>query len=320
MFNPFKVLFNNQSVSLDEESSLKDFYIDNVEDLSQKIIRQHKDYIEYQKELFQKIKKQETTPNDRGYEILHYKSDRFGNTIFDHVSNIAKVASTKIVKNLKNTTEQIRIIKAFYKRTQFRDLRERQYSCEGIGFETIDLPTLEEYGTAISPYKKAWKMMKPLPRDAIIRHFKDHFVEKGLMREVMEDKIQYYFKKDKAYSGKEIVDAYDDMNQDMFHMLARHKAKYKSIRKFLESVKEQASSQYEEDIFDIKKSSYLSQEEKDNTIEIATHNYSVLTNNLIVLTNMVAVYHNIQLKILITSYERYKRLIQKIYDDCIDEV
>lgn len=323
MFNPLRVLLkeNSQSDSFfNEEISLKDFYIDDVQNFSKKIVSQHKKFIDYQKSVFQNIKKNETLPNQKAYEILTYKSGKYTDAIFGHVTDGVYKTAQYLTEKLEDTKEQIRIIKACYNKSKYLFLKEKVYSCSGVGFKTMELPTLEEYESVINVYRKAWKLRHPLDKDSITKHFDDYYIKKDKMRDEMYDEIEWIFKEDKPYRVKDFVEAYDDMNQQLISLLIRHRKKYTSIRDFLEEVRNYASSHYEEDITGIKSSLILSQEDKDKMVNLATHNYQILSNSIILLSDMVAAYHNIQLKIIISSYSSYKKVIQKIYDNVIDEV
>lgn len=321
MFNPLKVLSSNHDdiYEIQEAESLSDLYFNDVNGFSNQIRSNHKELINYQKDLFTRLIDSKSETNEVAYKIITKKNKIYIDSTMEYLHGSVLRLSKFLIKHNKNTDEQIRIIKTFWSRSKYAAYKNKYYQARPIGFKTIELPTIEEYKEALEPYKRAWKLMKKLDNDSIIKRFKECFQSKTNLREKMNDEIEYYFKENKMYKAQEYVDKYDEMNEDMIRLLAAHKRKYEAIRNFLTDVRVKSASAYEEDIFDIKKT-ITDQQEREEIINTATYNYKILSNTLIFLTELVTVYHTTQLKILITSYTNYRKNIQEIYSDLMMEL
>lgn len=317
MFNPLSIVLKNDAYEnyLEEAMSIRDIYNSNIESLSDAITDSHEKFIHFQEKIFEKIRGKEPRLEVTTSEILSHKLEKFSHGVFDVLRNKITDNSKALLKYIKNTKDQVELLKRIFSKPQNKTLANTLYVSKGIGFKTTELPTQEEYAEAISPYEDAWKRLDPLEEDELYNRFDKCYRSKELLMNEMFTNVKFYFEPDTPYKASEYVNTFDEMNKDMISMLSKHKEKYERVRKFLSYVNIKCTEEYNKDIENLKKSF---DPDKEKKIEIATHNYKVLSDTLIYMIDLVSIYHRIQLKILLISYENYKHVIQLIYDDCMD--
>lgn len=320
MFNPLSIVLNEFSSNrecIQEASSVKDIYNNNVEKLSSAVIDAHETFLNVQRKVMEKIRGKEVKfENLTASQLASRKLHIFSNAVSDILQNKVTENSKTLLKYVKKTQDQIFIIKKMYKKSPV--LGNKMYASKGIGFKTTTLPTQEEYIKAITPYKKAWKELDPLQDDELFQKFDKPYRSQENLMEDMFEHIDYYFKPDTNYQAKEYVSLYDEMNKDMITMLSEHKKRYGEIRRLLTDIHDQCTKEYNEDLQRLEKFK-ASKEKKDAITSVANHNYKILSDSLMFMIDMVSIFHRIQLKILCMSYENYKTVIQLIYDDLMEE-
>ena len=316
MFNPLSIVLNESSSIreyIQEASSVKDIYNDNVEKLSSAVVDAHETFLNVQRKIMEKIRGKKVILKDLTVsQLASRKLHIFSGAVSDILQSKVTDNSKTLLKYIKKTQDQIFIIKKMYKKSPV--LGKELYASKGVGFKTTTLPTQEEYIKAITPYKKAWKELDPLQDDELFQKFNKPYRSRENLMEDMFEHIDYYFKPDTNYQAKEYVDLYDDMNKDMMTMLSEHKKRYGEIRRLLTDIHDQCTKEYNEDLQVLEKFK-ASKEEKDAITSVATHNYKILSDSIMFMIDMVSVFHRIQLQILCMSYENYRTVIQLIYDD-----
>lgn len=316
MFNPISIILKENNVEyIDEDSSIRDIYNSNVEKMSDAVLDSHDDFIKFQKDLFEKFKTEKTNFEDFTPQIMSKKVDLYSDSIFG-VLNLT-TTDKAVLKCIKNTHAQIKFIKQFYQKKPI--LKKNIYSSKGIGFKTIDIPTQEEYIATVKPYKHAWRDYDKLEDDELIQKFDKCYRSKEELLKEMFANIDFYFKPNTNHYASEYVDIYDEMNKSMVSMLENHKKKYGSIHRLLSDIHDKYTKDYSEDISELKLST-KPEKEKKKLLDIATHNYKVLSNSIIFMIDMISIFHRLQLKIVLMSYENYKELIQSIYDDILKDI
>ena len=321
-FNPITVILQEKAEESTYQKSIKtikDIYHSNVESISNAIITAHKELINIQKNMFSEIKDEKyKVTNTSVSTVLSKKFDRGSNIVFDILDNKITENTRSLLSYVKDTKNQIISLKKLFSSASNYGLAKSLYVSKGIGFRTISLPDNSQYIESIHPYSKAFGEPVTLNDNDLFKKFDKCYTSKQYLSEKMYDSITYYFKPDKSYEAHLYVDIYDDMNKDMISMLSEHKKRYKEIREMIQDIHDDRTGAYDRYIIELDKK-YISDNEREEKKRTATNNYRVLTNSLLRMIDLVTVYHKIQLKILLMSYENYKNIIQTIFDDYIGD-
>lgn len=313
MFNPISVILREEEIYyIEEASSVKEIYHSNIEKISNTVIDAHDEFMRFQRKLMLKIKGKEPSIELTTSQLLSKKINIYSTGVFDMMRGQVTDNAKSLLKYIKNTNDQIVIIRKVFHKTPL--LKRNLYSSRGIGFKTIELPTQEDYQKALIPYKQAWKQLEKLEEDELYKKFDKCYRSRENLIEEMFDKIEYYFKDNTNYYAAKYVDIYEDMNRDMINMLSNHKKRYKEIKDLLSEIHRKCTEEYNEDIQSLEKS-IQNEKEKEKRRSIAIYNYKVLSDSILFMIEMVSIFHRIQLKILLMSYENYREVIQRIYDD-----
>lgn len=315
MFNPLKVILKeDDTIDVFRNSNVIDYYHDNVNDVVNVFTTCKLHYNNIKKKVIEQSKDQNFTPELTTSQLISKKVQILSKGVFDCLQGKVTDNSKKLLQYVYKTKDQVYILKKIFSNPNNSPVANKIYFSDGIGFKTTELPLKENYVKAGAAYNKAWHEKYPLYDDMLWIHFPTYYRSEEELNTHMHEHIDYYFKADKGYRAKEYVDIFDEMNQSMISMLKDHKEKYASIRGYLNHMNEASNTEYHRVITTIKASS-MSKEEKEYKTSLATHNYKVFSSFLITMIDLVSVYHRIQLKILLMSYENYKNIIQKIFDD-----
>ena len=323
-FNPISIILHENSSDAKSTykksiETIKDIYHSNVESISNAIIAAHQEFTNFQKNLFSKIQKNDFNIDKFTSDILSKKFDKASNGIFDILNDKITDNSQALLKYIKNTKDQITILKKYYGDPSNLRNAHALYTSKGIGFRTINLPSNEQFIESIRPYSLAFRDMTILKNDSLFKKFDKCYLSSGALAEEMYDKIKYVFTPDKSYPAKSYIENYDITHKDMIAMLSEQKNRYKEIRDLLNDIHDDRTGAYDRFMVEINKKKTLEEDEKQKQKMIVINNYKILSDSLIKMADLITVYHRIQLKILLMSYENYREIIQNIYDDTIGD-
>lgn len=316
MFNPLHVVLKEDNISYIQESALtsfRDFYNDRLLNLSNAVANSHRIFTDFRKNMIEKFHGKKFHKEVSTSQLLCRKVEIFYNTICDSLKNNVSEDSKFILKHNKNTRDQLYILKNIFSKPN-DVMKHRVYYSNGIGFRTLELPTKEEYIKAIYYHTDAYRKEYPIYEDILYSKFDKCYRTTEALSNEMYKSINFYFEEGKGYTAKEYVDIFDAMNRDMVNMLAEHKEKYAQIRSYINAVNKQCTEEYNSYLHEIDML-IKDKRDKEHRLALVTHNYKVLNAFLISLVDMVSIYHKIQLKILLMSYENYMDMINFIYDD-----
>lgn len=320
-FNPIAVILEEKSEESTYKKSIKtikDIYHSNVESISNAITTAHKEFTTTLKTIFNKLRGNNFNVDLSTSDVISKKFDKVSSGVFDILNDKITENSKSLLQYIKNTKDQVTILKRLFSAPSNLNLSKTLYTSKGVGFRSITLPTNDQYIESTYPYSKAFRDFTPLEDDSLYKKFGRCYRTEQLLAEEMYDSITYYFKPDKGYPAQSYVDIYEEMNKDMISMLAEQKKRYAEIREMLNDIHDDRTGAYDRCIVELNQKN-LPPNEKEEKKRIATHNYRILSSSLIKMTDMVTVYHRIQLKILLMSYENYKEIIQRIFDDYIGD-
>lgn len=309
VFNPIDIILKEDNTqSINEEQSLKDVYYANVDSIANAVSDCHKSFIDASKKILWKLRKKEAPKHVSIAELMAYKVDKFTNSICSILCNRVDKNAMYLLKYIQRTDYQIHILKKILSNPNYRAFGDWIYFCKGVGFKTIDLPSIQEYSESISIHIEDYKKDDLIRSDVIIDELPKIYQTESALQKEMYDKIQYIFKEDTPYKIKEYVNVFDTMNKDLKDLLQKHKEQYISIKKLLNKVHDTCTEGYTDYMKSLEK-----EEDNEQKKDIATKNYNVLSNNIIQLVDMITVFHRIQIKIIFMSYENYKEVISSIY-------
>lgn len=320
-FNPIAVILQEKAEETTYKKSIKtikDIYNSNVESISNAITTAHREFTTTLKNIFHKLRGNQFDVNLSTSDVIAKKFDKVSSGVFDILNDKITDNSKSILQYIKNTKDQVTILKKLFLTPSNLSLSQTLYTSKGVGFRTIELPSNDQYIESIYPYSEAFRKYTSLDDDSLFKKFDTCYKSEQALAEKMYDKVTYYFKPDKGYPAHSYVDIYEDMNKDMISMLAEQKQRYAEIRAMLNDIHDDRTGAYDRCIVELNQKN-LPPNEKEEKKKIVTHNYRILSNSLIRMTDMITVYHRIQLKILLMSYENYKEIIQKIFDDYIGD-
>ena len=318
MFNPIKVVLPpKQEEPLVEEATLEKAYTSFSTGLFDVIRKSHAKMIDTQKSLFKSLKNAVSDADEYAYRIITTKYEIYSETIFDYLHSKVVETMKLFYKNVTQTDQQVRVLKAAMKHDPA--LGYRSYAPNGdIGFRTISLPPQREFATAFSGFGQAWSNMEPMDRVEEFQKLPEWFKSESSIWERMDEHREIRFKKDLSYPLSDIISYYDRFKEGVKTTLETNRKQTADLKVFIKKIHDKNAVNFQAYIKQVN-SLNLSKEEKNTMLDIAKHNYSLLSDLYTTIINGVCNYTHRLGYYVSNSCIAYKELIQLIYSQVHDE-
>lgn len=318
MFNPIKVVLPPiQEEPLVEEATLEKAYTSFSTGFFDVIRDSHAKMIETQKSLFKSLKDKVTDADEYAYRIITTKYETYSETIFDYLYDKAVEAMKLFYKNVTQTDQQVRILKAAMKHDPA--LGSRRYVPNGdIGYKTISIPSQIDLGTAFSGFGLAWSNMEPMNRADEFQKLPEWFKNESSIWERMDEHREVRFKKNLSYPLSDIISYYDRFKEGVKTTIESNRKQTADLKAFIKKIHDKNAVNFQAYIKQVNELN-LSKEEKDTMLSIANHNYSLLSDLYTTIINGICHYSHRSGYYIYTSLIAYKELIQLIYSQVYEE-
>lgn len=318
MFNPIKVVLPpKQEEPLIEEATLEKAYTSFSTDLFDVVRDAHAKMIDTQKSLFKSLKGAVSDADEYAYRIITTKYETYSDTIFGYLYAKAIEVMKLFYKNVTQTDQQVRILKAAMKHDPA--LGYKSYVPNGdIGYKTISIPSKRELGTVFSGFGQAWSNMEPMDRVEEFQKLPEWFKSESSIWERMDEHREVRFKKDLSYPLSDIISYYDRFKEGVKATLETNSKQTADLKVFIKKIHDKNAVNFQVYIKQVNGLN-LSKEEKNTMLDIAKHNYSLLSDLYTTIINGVCNYSHRSGYYIYTSLIAYKELIQLIYNQIYEE-
>ena len=318
MFNPIKVVLPPiQEKPLVEEATLEKAYASFSTGLFDVVRDSHAKMIETQKSLFKNLRDKMEDADEYAYRIITTKYETYSETIFDYLYDKAIEAMKLFYKNVPQSDQQVRILKAAIKHDQA--LGFRQYAPNSnIGFVTIPLPSQKDLAKAFGGFGQAWSNMEPMDRVEEFHKLPEWFKSESSIWDHMDERLDIRFKKDLSYPLSDIIAYYDKFKEGVKSCLDSNRKQTADLKAFIKKIHDKNAVNFQSYIKQVNELN-LSKEEKDVMLNIASNNYSLLSDIYTVIINGICTYNHCLGGYIYRSLIAYKELIQLIYSQVYEE-
>lgn len=276
----------------------------------------HSKWIDSQKQLFKSLKKSYDDADEYAYKIITTKYEIFSSSIFSFIQDKSTTLLKILYQHTPNTDRQTKYIKAVLNHEDHYG--RKMYPNDGIGYKTISIPSPKDFSKLFFNFGQAWSNMEPLKKYEVYEYFPSWFIDERSIKQTMDDKIEYCFKKDKQYTVKDYMDCYNTFKEDIRKYINEVKEKKNELKEYLQKIHTINAKNYKDYVKGIERL-HLTDEERESIYKIANNNYSILTNvsNTLIMSCMIYFKHLYTL--IFNSCAHFKDVIQRIYDEFYEE-
>ena len=318
MFNPIKVVLPPiQEKPLVEEATLEKAYASFSTGLFDVVRDSHAKMIETQKSLFKNLKDKIEDADEYAYRIITTKYETYSETIFDYLYDKTIEAMKVFYKNVPQSDQQVRILKAAMKHDQALGFRRYAPNAD-IGFVTISLPSQNDLAKAFNGFGQAWSNMEPMNRVEEFHKLPEWFKSESSIWDHMDEHLEIRFEINKSYPLNDIISYYDKFKEGVKTCLDSSRKQTADLKAFIKKIHDNNALNFQAYLKQVNELN-LSKEEKDAMLNIANHNYSLLSDIYTTIINGVCNYSHRLGYYIYTSIIAYKELIQLIYDQVYEE-
>lgn len=283
---------NSLSSSLKQKNipkEIDDYYQNKVKDLSDKIIKNHKEFIEKEKDIFQlawnSLNYSEGSIEDQ-YRILSSKYKIYNKNVYGSLKNDIDSVALFFIKTNDDIKFQRNLIQKFIDKKHI-DVKYAKFDVEPIAFSTCLLPSAETIiKTGLeSDNSNPW------------------FMDSNRVIERMINELELYTKAENLTS-EEIVKRYDKYVVDVKKYYKQYMKHHKTLKQELEEYIDKKQKFYESEL---KKASGKAKQ----VLLDQLHN---LMDKYFFILKIIILHYNVQLKFLFESFKACVRMVQKPYD------
>ena len=312
MFNPMHGILSQGP--LNEDNTLDGAVSSIMSGWSDYIKSSHSKFLDAQKQLFKHLMTHYEDADEYAYKIITTKYEVFSKSLFGLIQDKSASMMKFLYKHVDNTDQQTKFIKAVINHEPH--LGDLLYKTKGIGYRTIPILSPKDLTKFFVDFNQAWSQMEPISKDEIFE--KNNFNARDLtliaIHEKMDSGIKWCFDEDKEYSIREYMNCYNDFKKDLRSYVKETRERYNETKEYLNNVHTKNAANYKSYIQEVNRLN-LEENEKQNLIQIANHNYQTLSWIINDFIMSFTIYHKHFSQLILVACKHFKDVIQLIYND-----
>lgn len=300
MFDINKILLENDRPKLSDQlvnsqkdlpKNIDDFYQKKIEDLSDNMIKNHKEFLNKEKDIFQatwNTLKYSKGSVDSQYKILMSKYDIYNKNVFgslDHDMNQIAVFMMSANKDIKF---QRNLIQKFIDEKHII-IQQARFEIEPIAFSTCFLPTSESMITSVL--------------DSSNENINIWFMDENRILERMINELKLYSNAEIATSEK-IIKIYDQYIIDLQKYFKNYTNYTNTLKNDLEKYIDKKQDEYKKDLNAV----------DGEARQLILNKLRIMMDRYFHILKMITFHYNIQIKFIFESFKSCSRNMQKVYD------
>lgn len=297
-------MFNNVTKILQEDlndsiiksnknipESVDDFYKKKIDDLSNRMVKNHKEFLDKEKNIFQGVwndLKYGSGSVDNQYRLITDKYKIYNKGVFGSLDKDMDQIASFIISINKDVKSQRNLIKKFIDEKHIY-ITKAKFETEPIAFSTCFLPLSDIIITTVLEYDN--------------ENINVWFMDQNRILEKMINELKLY-SDGEIYTAEDIIKNYDKYIVDLKHYFKKYTEYTEKLKRDLEKYVENKQIKYKEDI----------KITNGKARQLILDKLRIMMDKYFIILKMIVFHYNIQIKFIFESFKSCSRNIQKVYD------